>query len=198
MPTQQDWNDFSISARDELSAIANRFGEGAMNADEFMNEMHTALEELHGRSAFMGRQLAGDMSPFNAIDSAFGKEIAANEREFLEQFAADLRYGRYVDDDGVLNIDMVNARARSYAGRLRGTADEVFVGNSDDDAWFIWHLGSENSCSECPVIAAGSPYTKATLDTMPGANETPCLYNCRCWLEREDGVLSFKPDDTIG
>jgi hypothetical protein len=194
-PTQEDWNVFSLGARDDLISIANRFGEGELNSDEFMNEMHAILEELHGEAAFLGRRLAGDLSPYNAIDNAFGKLVAENQREFLEQFAADLRYGRYVDDDGNLNMDMVNARAQSYAGRLRGTADESFVGMSDDDAWFIWHLGGEHNCTECPVIASGSPYTKATLPTMPGANETPCLFNCNCWLEREDGVLSFKPDD---
>jgi hypothetical protein len=32
-------------------------------------------------------------------------------------------------------------------------------------------------------IAARSPYTRATLPTVPGRGDTQCLSNCRCRLD---------------
>lgn len=38
-------------------------------------------------------------------------------------------------------------------------------------------------CPDCPVLAAGSPYTSETLPAIPGDGHTRCLDRCRCHLE---------------
>jgi hypothetical protein len=84
-------------------------------------------------------------------------------------------------------------RGRLYIGTMRGTQGQGFVFGSPEDVEFNWRLGGpEDHCTDCPVIAAASPFTAGTIFTHPGMGDTPCLGNCNCYWEREDGVISAR------
>jgi hypothetical protein len=76
-----------------------------------------------------------------------------------------------------------------------GTANELFVMASVLYS-FDWVMGgAEQHCERCPELARNSPYAWDMLPTVPKSNGTPCLYNCRCYLKRSDGVTGFRGVD---
>ena len=194
-PSQEIWNEFGQGSREELCALMQRYINGELTDALWAEETTVLLETLHAEAAYLGRTLAGDTALFGELDLAYGKVIGGLENEFLQQFQADLWGGVYLRDDGTLMTDLLLNRIDTYGGRLRGTSSETFVAYSGDHLIY-WILGGENNCEECPDIASMSPYTQDTLPCMPGTNETPCLFNCNCYLLRDDGVSSFQPDDT--
>jgi hypothetical protein len=101
---------------------------------------------------------------------------------------------RYFDGDGSFRPGSLDPRTDLYVGRMRGSANEAFAkGSFEDDpkAEFVWQLGSEDSCEDCPEKAADSPYTEDTLYSYPGDGDTECLGNCKCILVRQDGATGF-------
>lgn len=195
VPSQADFDEFSQAARRLLRGHMELYASGTVTEEQWFTAGKSLLEQMHTRAAYMGRLQSGGSPPMGQIDKDFGKIVASLEHNYLEQFKADLWGNRYRRDDGTLMTELMTARIDTYAGRLRGTATEMLVGMSDDHHLWVWHLGGENNCYECPLFAEGSPYTKSTLPAIPGANETPCLFNCNCHLIRDDGVSSYLPDD---
>jgi len=60
-----------------------------------------------------------------------------------------------------------------------------YVAGIPDGVDIYWKLGTPKTehCPDCLDIAAGSPYTKETLPTTPGAGHTRCLTRCYCSLD---------------
>ncbi len=162
------------------------------DAGAFSERMIDLMKTGHTRAAVIGRQRAGDFAPEESDDAGFAELIVEGEQPFLDAFAGDLRSGRYVDEDGTLDLAAISRRAQLYPARMTGTANETFVLASGDDE-IDWVLGEPETghCEDCPDIAAGNPYTAETLPSYPGDNSTSCLFQCRCSLERADGMTAF-------
>jgi hypothetical protein len=75
-------------------------------------------------------------------------------------------------------------RARLYAEALRSLFyyGQLAQHASTDPVWWVL-VELADHCSVCPELAAGSPYTVATLPTVPSRGDTPCLGNCKCFLD---------------
>lgn len=150
------------------------------------------LTEAHTDAVVLGRGHAGDRAPLEDDDRRFAQTIVDSETEYLVGFVDDLQDGRYTNENGELDREAIERRLHLYSNRLVGTANEALVLASDLDAMWEWILGVEAShCTDCPEIAAGSPYKAEDLPTTPGQNVTRCLHNCRCQLRRSDGLEAF-------
>lgn len=190
---QAGFSQFMVDRGAEAATIAGKLPQ--VGTEVWFESMRGWLLDSHTEAAMLGRVRAGGTSDAN--DLWRGREAADSEAEFLRGFydALDARDPRYWDADAEeWRLDAVESRARSYTGRMRGTANQAFLDESPAEATFRWVLGaSESHCDDCPYFAGLEPMARDEWPTVPGANQTPCLYQCTCHLERDDGVTSFKP-----
>lgn len=187
----------TILARIALAAIIVKFLQGTQTGAVTEVGFRQYLAGAHAKAAMLGRQKSGDTTGLSTADLLLGEQIADNEGKYLKRFIEDLENGRYTEDEaGALR------RAHMYTDLLRGTSNRAFVTASKPDDMFQWILGAnENHCDDddgldCPSIAVGGAngdglYPASELPTTPGEGDTPCLGNCECELEREDGVVGF-------
>ena len=153
-----------------------------IDAAAFGQMMRTELLGGHTQAAFLGRTLAGSALPLSDADRMFAQSVMDEQEVFLAGFIADLEAGRYTDDLGA-DTAAVAHRAAMYADALLGTANQAWAEMHEAETQIQWLLGSGDNCADCPDIAAGSPYTRDTLPTYPGAGDTACRGNCMCTLE---------------
>lgn len=185
----------TVSTKGAIAGAVGQLCAGTIDTDHFLAIVIILLLMAHERAAQYGRHLAGDFSSTDDLDKEFAEHVMDGEKSFLDSFVQDIKDGRYnvTTPDGKTTLDeqKIAARAGLYAGRLTGTANQAWIGALDAETLIYWVLGgNENHCGACPELAEGGPYTPATLPTVPGANETPCLFYCYCHLEA-NGVTSF-------
>ncbi len=184
------------ATREALDNRVDAWDRVDLTADEWGEEVAALLADAHTRAVVIGRTHAGDDAPEEADDREYAERIVygdGGEAEYLVSFVADLAGDRYLTDDGV-DTAAIKRRARLYAGKLVGTANDAWVLTLPETTVYQWHLGQADGshCTDCPRIAAGSPYHHDSLPTVPGAGKTSCLANCRCWLETGTGQTGFR------
>lgn len=158
----------------------------------FGGRMVEALREGLRKAVVMGRQRAGDFAEEDEDDQRFAELLVNVQVDYLREFVRDLAAGRYEDDDGMTDEAAIRRRALYYPQCLTGGANQNFTLASGEDAVWDWRLGdTEDSCDECPDREAGSPYASDALPGVPGDCSTPCLFNCRCSIVRDDGISGF-------
>lgn len=196
MPNQGSMDRVVNAMRSRADGLSEKLVAGKIDSQEFVDRMAMQLERWHTRAVVLGRQRAGDTAPAEADDRTFAEQIVAQQAEFLDHFKTKIDEGGYTLADGSLNEAAISNRARMYAERLTGTANETFSLTSEDDLMY-WELGSvkEEHCGACPELASASPYKASELPTYPRECQTPCLVRCNCTLRREDGVSGFKPTE---
>lgn len=180
----------ALSARRALWKLVDDLRNGIIDIPQFNERVEAVLFDAHSRASVIGRHISGDLAPINAEDRMLASLNMDRQKTFLERFLSDIEGGRYTAEDGRLIRSAVNNRLQLYASATRGTMHESFVAVSPRDSVFDWILIAENNCDDCPIIAAGSPYTKLTLPSFPGDGSTQCLTNCKCVLLRDDGVVT--------
>lgn len=196
-PSQSDISRVLRGAQRQIDTLVLRYSTGRLSAGEFARGMELLLENRHARAATLGRNRAGDYLPQTTDDRLFARMVMEGrpgdmgQSTYLTGFLADLRGGRYTDEDGNPMVKDIRRRAQSYTGRIVGTANELFVMASALYA-FDWVMGGAEHCDDCPRLAANSPYAWDSLPTVPKKNDTSCKYNCRCFLRRSDGVTGFR------
>lgn len=196
-PTQSEFARVVRGAEKQIDRLVLRYATGKITAKEFTSGMETLLENRHAQAATMGRNRAGDYVAQTEDDRLFARMVMegrpddAGQSHYLRGFLEDIYNGRYTDEEGNPRVSAIRQRARSYTGRLTGTANELFTLSSVLYA-FTWKIGGTEHCEDCPRLAANSPYAWSDLPTVPGANRTQCKYNCRCYLIRSDGITGFR------
>lgn len=193
VPTDADFANFMASTRGKVQQLGSRLNRGILSPEEYIQALFDLLEGAHANAVFMGRKLGGDLSPMEDDDFAFAARIMNEEAFNLGRFRTDLLLGRYGDADA-WKLAQINARARLYTGRLRGTANETFVLSSQGDDVFAWHDLTAEPCEECPRIAADGPYTARQLFVIgyPAQGRQPCRGSCGCILVRlRDKTFGF-------
>lgn len=197
-PTQTDYNAMIETRRRELDRLVDQLADKKITPLEFTTRLDAVLAEGHSEAWRLGRQLAGDLRLRHDADSAVGRTKADLESQFVQGLLMDLHTGRYASDAGDLRPGPIRSRLNLYLGKMRGTANEAWTEAGPENAEYDWKLGgAENHCGDCPYLAEGSPYTSETLPTHPGSGDTPCLGNCTCFLEREDGAEGFKSAKSV-
>lgn len=175
-----------------LTADVTRFLSGTSGIAEVTEGLTTTLTNAHGHAAYLGRRAAGHRQPMNAADRSFGGTVMVEQATFLQGLLHDLESGRYALTDGKLPGDLAQ-RLLLYARGIRATAQEAWCLALPAGTRIHWRLGSEpeHHCTVCPEIAAAGPYDAHDMPTFPGAGDTPCLANCFCFLETDDGLRGF-------
>jgi hypothetical protein len=102
----------------------------------------------------------------------------ADEYRYLANFANDIASGNVSEATAL-------ARIRQYGNSTQQSYWREYSNATPNNQKITWKLNPAEHCSGCLDLAAGSPYTSATLPTYPGAGATPCRGNCNCILERE-------------
>lgn len=195
--TQADFRRLTMASRLTLTELAERLAQGALMPREWAEEVYRELLRSHAGSWMLGRLRIGEEGAFGLLDALRGRERADAEGEFLLGFLRQIEDGKYTDEDGNIDAARVARRSGWYTGRYRGTANEAMREHAPEEAECWWRLGAvEEHCADCPVLTVLSPFTKDTLFQVPGDNETPCKFNCKCHLEWVlDGapLNGFKP-----
>lgn len=174
-----------------MVAVAREFAERGGDI-RFAAQFVEMLSDAHARAHLLGQ--FGVDSRMMAESRAYSVMFAGNnpEADFIEGFrrALEERDPRYFRDDE-WDADAITQRMRMYQGKIRGTQGWGLVDVAEPAAQFDWRLGAvEDSCADCPELAAVSPWFKETLYTTPGSGDTPCLYNCACTLVRLTDQMS--------
>lgn len=186
---------FASRLDDDMRELARRFAAGELSVERWMQEFDALLKAGHTDAHLIGQRAAGGFEDV-ATARFWGGYFAQTEAQYMQGFALDLLAmdPRYFGEDGEWRADAMHNRMRLYLGKTRGTAGYGFVHGSPPGSQYDWELMAlEDHCEDCPVIAAGGPYTKETLYTTPGAGDTPCLGNCKCRLVRKDGAVGIDP-----
>lgn len=196
VPGDAEFASMVKARRRELHKLTNLFAEGTIDLAQWYDQSVAVLLEGHTRAAYFGRMLAlqADVES-ELVDALAGQAATDAEEYYLRGFAEALldKDPRYWDADAEKWItDTIQDRQDLYLGKMRGTANGAFLRESVG-FYFDWMLGgTEDHCSECPDYAAGSPWAVNELPTHPGNNDTPCRFNCLCFLRREDDVYGFR------
>lgn len=203
-PTQELYSRFLQRVEREAKSYLTRYVIDNLTAEKFIERFAALLLRAHARAAAYGRQHAGDPRALNEGDRALAATIMKNQAEYLQRFLQDIKDGRYTDPEGIPRVRLLWNRMDLYIDRLVGTTHQAFV-YADVDHLFWWRLGMAEHCEDCPRIAAASPYRGHQLPAFPGDGTTQCRTQCHCYLEREDGRVSFtrygpqqEDDDGIG
>lgn len=182
---------FVADASADVREIVKSLASGKISVPEWGGVMLDALAEAHAQAAFLGRQRAGDLAPFDRDDQRFGQLVAQEEWPFLQGFERDLMAGRYTSAEGGLDVAAVGRRANLYVARTWGTANEALALTADEPIW--WRLGDADHCRSCVALADGSPYRPGALPTVPRGGKTECLVSCACSLVTASGLRGFAP-----
>lgn len=190
----------------ELLALAEQVAAGTLRAESLEVRMMMALESGHIAAHAAGQEMSG-FPVSQTLAARRGSLVAQAQNSYVRGLVTALieQDPRYWDTEArEWREEPLRARMGSYVGRTRGTANDGWVSAAPAFTLYTWNLGAvEMHCSECPVLAADSPYLASadtgqlqypTLYTKPGECDTPCLFNCTCTLSRaSDGATGPQP-----
>jgi len=160
--------------------IPIRFGLKALR-----KRLRDLIERGHRTAALVGAARAEGTTTRRASlsddDAAALEETLREEWDFLEGFLQELKQAR-------ASKQAFGARALwrigLYARKFNATEQAAYVRRVPATANIYWRLWPPaEHCPDCPTLARRSPYTRATLPTVPGAGDTRCKTNCMCFLE---------------
>lgn len=162
----------SDATHSTLEQLTRQLYGGQINLSQWQIAVASELKDAHLAQAMFavgGRKNTG-FEEFGRVGQTLREQYG-----FLNRFAAEIANGTVSQGQALTRIKMYgNAATQSYWAEYIEKSDGLLD----------WVLGSEKSCPRCPIIAAGSPYTKASLPAIPCDGSTPCLTNCKCSIRR--------------
>lgn len=141
-----------------------------------------------------GRQDASSLTQGKILQgSPIFRMMMDKHSAFANQFASQYASGQ-TDRKGAMGV---GARTNMYGQALKGAynAGAVFGGIGGEK--IFWRLGSCDHCVDCPALSVSSPFTRATLPTLPGNGDTVCKTNCCCYLVFVRAPKEVEPEDTV-
>jgi len=148
------------------------------------------------RDAYIKRiEARGEVVPASAYTRPFAltvedrhriDEELEDEYQYLTGFIEEAKRRRTED---IPFGPYMRWRGKLYSQALRGLEQYGEISELSPYDTIHWVINPEaESCPDCIRIAAGGPYTKDTLPTVPRRGDTRCLSNCQCRLEVEYAV----------
>lgn len=192
------WSNLLKSSSAHVSSLADGLASGALTSTEWANEFEAALTDAHSTASSIGQRLAGQTA---TATEAAALEAWTEQDSFFTSFLEDLNSGKYgtpgATGDEALDVAAIQARSMMYAKRLKGTVNSSFKNAVPADVNLGWKLGEGDHCQDedgfefnCPDLADEPARPASEWPTSPGMCETPCLFNCTCGWESEDGQYS--------
>lgn len=187
-----DWQQIAKKIGRNMRRIAKQLQREEITPAVWRAKMDSAIRIGHVEAHMAGQRIAG-AAGYAGEAQRIGRIIGDGESQYLQGFLTDILDGRYIDLDGEFRLGAFESRQMMYVKKTRATSCAGFVYASSGNA-FDWVLGAtEDHCEECPIMAAGGPYTEATLYTYPALSDHPCRTSCLCYLRRDDGVVGPLP-----
>jgi len=193
----QSDNPFSAFVELRAKQLAHIAATTYTQPDAFLEEVMQFLLAYHPEAHAIGQEINTGLPAVRSFAEIYGRRIAYSEQAYIQGFAQGLlvKDKRLVGLDGELDLDKIQARLSLYLVRGAGSAQHGWA-HSGSNRLVAWVLGAtEDHCEECPYLAKSGPYTtredfqltEKILPTTPRANDTPCLFNCKCFLRDEIG-----------
>lgn len=160
--------------RDALMGILQSYQDGEITIDQFKKMVQAEIRNGWAEAYQHGVGSVGN--PFGVYDEDLSwlKGARAEEYKYLSSFADDLDSG-----EGTMDYE---TRMGMYAKSLDGIFHHGQVEGSPDNVEIWWDLNDDQPCPDCEDFAAGSPYTKDTLVSVPRGGDSVCLSHCLCTL----------------
>lgn len=159
------------ASRQLLTNLTNQLYAGQITLEQWQIASASLLKDMHLAQAAFG---AGGKDHLTPAELARVEDTLKKEYEFLRDFAVAIAAG--------LSLALAVNRILMYAIGSQQSYWWSLVHSLPSAARIFWKLGSSEHCPDCLALAAGSPYTPATLRTVPGAGATECLSHCKCTL----------------
>lgn len=160
--------------RTEITNLVRNVRTGLVRAEAAAERGRSVLSRSYENAYRQGGRSVG--SPrYEDFDREYVEAMVDLEHAYLASFLRDVEAGTGSMAYGV--------RAAAYT---RGYEAMYHFGEMMGLPWesdVYWILGSKDHCVDCVSLEASSPYSQATLSTVPGAGGTTCLFRCDCRLE---------------
>ena len=183
----------------QLTLALRAFQGGNIDVDELEQRWARSIA-THYEPAYRMGSAQWPKAGVGATDQQFIKAAARSEIGFVSRFAREVGAGK-------MSERQIAARLDQYALGLESVKTSGWTRKAPDSTWFAWRLGVTSfHCSDCPTLAAASPFSRDQLPTRPRAGDTSCRSRCKCFLEIVDGpipprtvrVVTADPDVTSG
>jgi len=156
-----------------LESLTRSLYAGNIDLAQWQIGVASELKDAHLAQAMFG---AGGRANMGNVEWGRVGQTLREQYGYLDKFAQDIASGNVSEAMALSRID-------HYGDSSRQSYWNEYVEHSD--GLLDWHLGAtEKHCGRCPEIAAGGPYTKETIPSMPGDGSTPCLGHCDCTVTR--------------
>jgi hypothetical protein len=160
------------ASRNLLTALTEQLYARQITIEQWQIAVASLLKDMYLAQAAYG---AGGKAK---LDAAAVKQVSATLEEqykYLHEFALAIVVG--------LSLALALSRIIMYAIGSQQSFWWMYANSRGKTAQIRWVLHPAEHCDSCLALAAGSPYTVATLPTVPGAGATDCLSYCKCGLE---------------
>jgi len=186
--------------RDEVGRIADKMIDGRITPTQFESQMENSIRRHYAKIYREGKG-----TPLAKWERDFIERQVESQRQYLSNFKNFIEAKKATGQE---LTGYVKYRADLYAQRGTAIFETAHVSTLPDDVLLNWTLHPAEHCGVCPIFAANSPYTKATLPGYPGEgfHLTPCGVNCVCTLDvseiyarpvPEEGTLAQVREDAV-
>jgi hypothetical protein len=178
-----------VASDEEVSALVSRLQAA------WVASMTTAfLRSFRLGYGSRGRQDSSSITLERAYEEfPMLKDIIDKHSSFAAQFARQYSQG-YTDRRGAMGFP---ARITMYGSALKAGYNAGAIHGGRSGERIFWRLGACDHCVDCPALSAASPFTSATIPTLPGNGDTICRTNCCCYLVFVNGPRELEPDDAV-
>lgn len=163
----------SDATHSTLESLTRQLYAGDINLARWQIAVASELKDAHLAQAMFavgGRDNMG-FAEFGRVGQTLREQYG-----YLATFAEQIARGE-------VSESMALSRIAHYGDSSKASYWNEYIEKSD--GLLDWNASAdERNCWKCPVIAAGSPYTKDTIPSSPGDGNTPCLGKCRCTVTR--------------
>ena len=156
---------------DILDNLTSQLYRGQITLGQWQIAVASELKDAHLAQSMFA---VGGKQNMSAVEFGRVGGTLADEYRHLSQFADDIAAGRVSAAQAQARIQQYGKAAQQSFWREYSLTRPGLIN---------WVLHPADHCPDCVDLAAGSPYTAATLPTHPGAGETVCRGNCNCTLE---------------
>lgn len=157
---------------DELDTLTRQMYAGNISVQQWQVSVAQSLSDAH-----LAQSMFAVGGRANMTQANWGRVggVLRDEYRYLSRFANDIASGRVSEAQALARIQQYgNATYQSYWREYAHTSSGLLY----------WRLSPAEHCGDCLTLSGDSPYTAQTIPTYPGAGQTTCRGNCRCYLER--------------
>lgn len=158
-----------------LENLTNSLYSGQISVSQWQIGIASELKDAHLAQSIFA---VGGKANMTAANYGRVGGVLADEYRYLTRFAQQIANGQISQAQAL-------ARIRQYGNATQQSYYREYAQATPDNEVIHWDLNPAEHCGDCLDLNSGSPYTSATLPTVPGAGNTQCRGNCKCTLRRE-------------